>query len=208
MATAAALFGPFVPPARPLADAAAGIRLRLWTPMPADAKALAAAWADPDLALGGRPPADTSVAGAGRWLRLEPERRRRGAALDLVAGPSSGGPEVLGEVGLRNLDRARGRAEISWWTAPEHRGRGVASAAARLLADWALSPAAGLTQVWCRIDGANRASAAVATAAGLSRLGTAAGVEVWARTPPAPARPPSGVSGARSADQALGRSRR
>jgi RimJ/RimL family protein N-acetyltransferase len=88
----------------------------------------------------------------------------------------------LGEVGLRNIDHERRRAEVSWWLAPEHRGRGVAAAAARLLTDWALSPAGGLDQVWARIDPANVASARVAAAAGLAGLGSAGGTAVWSRT--------------------------
>jgi RimJ/RimL family protein N-acetyltransferase len=66
----------------------------------------------------------------------------------------------------------------------------VASAGARLLTDWARRPPLGLVQVWCRIDPANSQSAGVAAAAGLVRLGTAAGVDVWASgTPPAPTSP-------------------
>jgi RimJ/RimL family protein N-acetyltransferase len=177
-------------PDPPLADTAAGILLRAWSASPEDAAALAAAWADPDVAAAHRLPADVSVAAAARWLRGDVERRRRGVALDLVVGPLSGESAVLGEVGLRNVDRVTRRAELSWWTAPGHRGRGVASAAARLLTDWARRPPLGLVQIWCRIDPANPRSAGVAAAAGLVRLGTAAGHDVWASaTPPAPTSP-------------------
>jgi RimJ/RimL family protein N-acetyltransferase len=179
--------GWIVLPDPPLSDPAAGILLRPWSPSPEDAAALAAAWADPDLAAANRLPADASLATAARWLRGDAERRRRGVELDLVVGPLRGEAAVLGEVGLRNFDRARGRAELSWWTAPGHRDRGVASAAARLLAEWARRPPLGLVQVWCRIDPANERSAGVAAAAGLVRLGTASGLDVWASaTPPAP----------------------
>jgi RimJ/RimL family protein N-acetyltransferase len=89
---------------------------------------------------------------------------------------------VLGEVGVRNVDRRRRRAEISWWIAPEARGRGLATAATRLLAEWALSPEGGdLDQVWARIDPDNVASARVAVAAGFTELGAAGGTRVWAR---------------------------
>jgi RimJ/RimL family protein N-acetyltransferase len=182
--------GWLVLPDPPLADTAAGILLRAWSTSPEDVAALAAAWADPDVVAAHRVPADVSVAAAARWLRGDVERRRRGMALDLVIGPLSGESAVLGEVGLRNVDRVSRRAELSWWTAPGHRGRGVASAAARLLTDWARRPPLGLVQVWCRIDRANTRSARVAAAAGLVRLGTAAGVDVWASgTPPAPSSP-------------------
>jgi RimJ/RimL family protein N-acetyltransferase len=182
--------GRLVLPDPPLADTAAGILLRAWSPSSEDAAALAAAWADPEVAAANRVPADASLAAAARWLRGDAERRRRGVELDLVVGPLRGEAAVLGEVGLRNFNRARGRAELSWWTAPGHRGRGVASAGARLLTEWARRPPLGLVQVWCRIDPANSQSAGVAAAAGLVRLGTAAGVDVWASaTPPAPTSP-------------------
>lgn len=98
--------------------------------------------------------------------------------------PDRTGPvAVLGEVGLRNVDRRRGRAEMSWWIAAEHRGRGLASAAVDLLAAWALSPTGGgLVQVWARIAPDNAASARSAAAAGFVELGAAAGTRVWART--------------------------
>ena len=73
-------------------------------------------------------------------------------------------------------------ARSSWWTAAEHRGRGLASDATRLLAEWALAPGGGdLVQVWARTDPADRVSAAVAAAAGFVELGEADGTTVWAR---------------------------
>ena len=116
---------------------------------------------------------------AARWIAGEAGRRTSDRALDLVVAPAGDEATVLGEVGLRNLDRARRRAEIGWWIAPDHRGRGLATAAVRLLATWALGPPCALLQVWARIDPANTASAGVAAAAGLTRLGTAGGTDVW-----------------------------
>jgi RimJ/RimL family protein N-acetyltransferase len=187
-------------PDPPLVDEQAGIVLRTWAATPGDVAALVAAWSDPLLIAADGVPEDISTACAARWIRGGGRRRATGACLDLVIGPAgaggsvvadgpavAGGPvvaggTVLGEVGLRNIDHERRRAEVSWWLAPEHRGRGVAAAAARLLADWALSPAGGLDQVWARIDPANAPSARVAAAAGLAELGPAAGTTVWSRT--------------------------
>jgi len=102
---------------------------------------------------------------------------------------------VLGEVGLRNADPIRRRAEASWWIAADHRGRGLATAAVRLLADWAVSPAGGLDQVWARVAPHNLASGAVAAAAGFAALGGAGGTTVWSRTRTIPASPDrSGVA--------------
>lgn len=178
-------------PDPPLVDPAAGIVLRAWAPTPADVAALVAAWADPALAAANVVPDDVSAAGAARWIRGEPGRRAADACLDLVVAPLDGGAAVLGEVGLRNIDRTRRRAEMSWWIAADHRGRGLAAAAARLLAVWALSYRCGLDQVWARMDASNTPSARVALAAGFADLGSAGGSQVWARrrAPAGPAAP-------------------
>ena len=178
-------------PDPPLVDAAAGIRLRPWTTSAGDVDALVAAWADPVIAAANGVPRDRSAPAAARWLAGDPARVAAGRCLDLVISPlDSGGPTdscdpagglpVLGEVGLRNIDRVHRRAEISWWIAPANRGRGLATAATRLLSGWALSAAGGgLVQVWARIDPVNTHSARVAAAAGLERRGTVEGVDVW-----------------------------
>ena len=179
---------PLVAPDPPLVDQVAEVVLRPWTATLGDIGALAAAWADPTLQAACRVPADPSAAAAGRWIAGEPGRRAAGACLDLVVCRVDAEVEVLGEVGLRNVDPVRRRAEIGWWVAPEHRGRGVATAATRLLVDWALSANGGFAQVWARIEPGNAASARVAAAAGLVELGPAAGTVVWSRArPPTPA---------------------
>src|SRR5690606_41225340 len=94
---------------------------------------------DPPVAAGARLPGDPSPGAAARWIAGGAERRARGLALDLVVAPLAGGRAVLGEVGLRNVDRARRRAEAGWWIAAPHRRRGLATAAVRLLAAWAPS---------------------------------------------------------------------
>jgi len=180
--------GPFGIPDPPLTDGRARIVLRPWTGSLADVDALVTAWADPTIAATGGVPADVSAVGAARWIEGEPARRAVGACLDLVIAAYDDPATVLGEVGLRNIDRQRRRAEISWWVLPTHRGRGLATAAARLLADWAVSPAGGLDQVWARIAATNAASARVAGAAGLAALGTAGGTVVWSRVRPDRAR--------------------
>ena len=169
-------------PDPPLVDAAVGIVLRPWSGSAADATALAATWADPAVAAACRVPDDVSPAAAARWIAGDADRRAAGRSLDLVVAPVDAGVAVLGEVGLRTVGRARRRAEISWWIAAEHRGRGLATAAVALLAGWALSPAVGFDQIWARIDPTNRASAAVAERVGFRDLGEAGGTAVWART--------------------------
>jgi RimJ/RimL family protein N-acetyltransferase len=188
-------------PDPPLADAAAGIVLRPW--QRDDAPALAAGWADAAVAAHTRVPADTSVTAAARWVAAEAERRRRGLALDLVIArapapapasapapvPASPGDGlVVGEVGLAHFDDA-GRAEVGFWVAPGARGRGVATAAVRLLLRWAQAPGPGgqglgLAQLWARTTPGDERAAAVLARAGFERRGEAGGTTVWA-TPPA-----------------------
>jgi [ribosomal protein S5]-alanine N-acetyltransferase len=163
-----------------LQDSRRGVRLRPWRDDPADVAALVAAWHDPLVVAHNPVPRDTSPDAARRWIAGDAERRARGLALDLVIAPVDR-DDVWGEVGLRGLDRATGRAEAGWWLAAEARGRGLAAAALDLLATWALSPPLGLRQVWARIDTANRPSAHAAAAAGFRRLGAAGAVDVWSR---------------------------
>ena len=171
-------------PDPPLVDRVAGIALRPWSDTSTDAAALSAAWSDPALAASPGLPADRTPAGAARWIRGEPARRAAGLCLDLVVVQADDPAIVFGEVGLRNIDPVRRRGELSWWILTPHRGRGLAAAAAGVLAAWSLSPDGGLDQVWARIPPGNVASARVAAASGLTALGEAAGSVIWARSRP------------------------
>ena len=114
---------------------APSLRLRPWAE--GDAEALAGAWAVADIAAQATVPGAGSVADAARWVAGAPVREATGVALDRVVSPVDG-DEVWGEVGLARLvltagGRRREEWEVGWWVRPEHRGRGVATAAARLL---------------------------------------------------------------------------
>jgi RimJ/RimL family protein N-acetyltransferase len=98
-----------------------------------DAPALAAAWADEEIRANTAVPADTSLGDARRWIAGEPDRRRRGLAVDLVIEVDGA---VAGEVGL---DLTGDEPELGYWVAAPHRGRGLATAAVRLLVDWAFA---------------------------------------------------------------------
>jgi RimJ/RimL family protein N-acetyltransferase len=176
-------------PEPPLRDARAGIVLRPWRLAPGeggDAAALAAAWADPDVTAHTAVPAETGPLAARRWVQGEGLRRRRGLALDLVVAPEADEAAVLGEVGLAHFDADR-RAEVGFWLAPEARGRGIATAAVRLVTAWALASAGpatarglGLRQVWARTTPGDRRAAGVLGRAGYRRRGDAGGTTVWA----------------------------
>jgi RimJ/RimL family protein N-acetyltransferase len=140
------------------------LRLRPWRAD--DAPALVAAWADAEIQRWTAVPESRDLAAAERWIAGEESRRERWLSLDLVVEQDG---VVAGEVGLSAFDRAAGTAEIGWWTAAEHRGRGVASVAARLLVDWALG-ALGLTAVVARCPADNPASVAVGRRSGAMLL--------------------------------------
>lgn len=136
------------------------IALRPWRVE--DAPALVAAWADPEIQRWTAVPEQRDLAAAERWIMGDELRRQRWLSLDLVVERDGA---VAGEVGLSSFDRGAGTAEIGWWTGADHRGRGVASAAATLLAGWARSQL-GLAQLVARCHPDNPAAIAVARKAG------------------------------------------
>jgi len=133
--------------------------LRPWHPD--DAAALVAAWADPEIQRWTGVPEVRDLAAAARWIAGDDVRRERWLSLDLVVERVG---QVAGEVGLSSFDRQAGTVEVGWWTAPAHRGRGVASTAAGLVVAWARDHLA--VEVIARCDAANPASVAVARRAG------------------------------------------
>ena len=82
--------------------------------------------------------------------------------------------EVLGSIGLKDIDWNGGRAEAGYWVAPEARGQGVATLALRALVSWA-GQHLGIAEVKLLIAAGNRASERVAEQAGFARDGVVAG---------------------------------
>lgn len=78
--------------------------------------------------------------------------------------------ELLGACGLKLRQRSLGVGEVGYWTAPWARGRGVASRAAALVAEWGLREL-GLSRVELLADVDNEASLRAALAAGFVREG-------------------------------------
>ncbi len=141
--------------------------LRRWRP--SDAPALAAAWADADVAAWNPVPAGADPAA---WLAGEPGRWERCVALDLVV--TADDDRVVGEVGLSSFSAQPPRAELGVWLAAAHRGRGLASTAVGAVTAWALAPGPdglGLAQVWARTEPANAPSEALFARLGWQRLG-------------------------------------
>jgi [ribosomal protein S5]-alanine N-acetyltransferase len=154
--------------------------LRHWRPD--DAPALAAAWADPDIARWSPPPAGADPAA---WIARVEARWDRRLALDLVILPpderARPAARVGGEVGLRGFSTDPARAELGVWVAAEHRRGGVASRAVAAVTAWALTDL-GLDQLWARTDPANAAAVALFDRLGWHRLGTADGKAIWSAT--------------------------
>jgi RimJ/RimL family protein N-acetyltransferase len=93
-----------------------------------------------------------------RWL-LELDREAHLAVADAAT------DAPLGACGLVKVDWRAGVGEAGYWTAPDARGRGVATRALRLLAAWALGPV-GLRRLTLRIHAENLTSQGVARRAG------------------------------------------
>lgn len=78
--------------------------------------------------------------------------------------------KVLGGASLYGLSREQGTALVGYWLTPQARGRGVASAAVRLLAQWGFTTLAlARIELTCAPD--NDASARVAARCGFVREG-------------------------------------
>ena len=136
--------------------------LRPW--VAADAAALAAAWADPEIARWTAVPDDRSETAAAAWIAGWDERRRRGLALDLVVTRVTDPATVLGEVGASFLTRP---PDVGWWIVPAARRQGLATRAVRLFAERLRAAGAG-PELVATVDPANAASVAVAQAADLT----------------------------------------
>lgn len=79
--------------------------------------------------------------------------------------------EAAGAIGLQfRTDVERCSAELGYWLAEPHWGRGVISAAIRSFTDWAM-PRFQLTRVYAEVFAENPASARVLEKAGFERIG-------------------------------------
>ena len=103
------------------------------------------------------------------WLDRYVRGWREGTLAGFAVEPVDG-DEFLGFIGLVRYDGVGREAEVGYIVAPGARGRGVATRALRLVAEWALD-ALGLLRVELRIDLQNTASARVAERLGFVREG-------------------------------------
>jgi RimJ/RimL family protein N-acetyltransferase len=157
-------------PSRPLRFPDEGIRrdgLLFRLPTADDVDAVAPAFLDPDI--GGRANMPAFDADTLRGLTPQlPDRMEEGVFLPLLVTDAETG-EILGGVTMHQLNWELGQAEIGYWLFPAARGRGVATRAARFIADHAFS--IGIERVEARVFSGNQESERVLERVGFTREG-------------------------------------
>ena len=143
-----------------------------------DVEAIVRACADPEISRWTRVPQPYTPEDARRFIAVAATEAAAGLSVALAVTDDHG--RLLGTVGLREVDRCAGRGEIGYWLAREARGRGAATRAVRLLADWAAREL-GLTRLEILAQTANAPSLRVAERAGFAPTGELRRVE---RMPP------------------------
>jgi len=155
---------PIVPLPYPDPLLAAGeVLLRPWRD--ADADGIVAAVADPEIPRWTRVPESYARRDALAFLTSQEPMRLRGEHLGLALVAGEDPETVLGSLSLLRPHWQDGRIEIGWWVAAPARGRGLATAGARLLSRWALE-VLGVARVDCFVDAENVPSRRVAERAG------------------------------------------
>jgi RimJ/RimL family protein N-acetyltransferase len=110
------------------------IRLRLWADC--DEPAMIAALQDPEIPRWTRVPDHYDEHEAAEWTAERRRQQQSGKGLHLVITDVESG-EVLGAIGIHDLDPSEGRCNIGYWLAREARGRGVMTSAVMMLSRWA-----------------------------------------------------------------------
>lgn len=104
------------------------------------------------------------------WLAQKESMRKAGTGLELAIVRPHGPSLACGSVGLLRVVQRHKRAMMGFWMAPEYRGKGMASEAVRLLAEWAFATLA-LERIEIFTEPQNLASQHVAEQAGFVREG-------------------------------------
>lgn len=144
-----------------------GLTLRPW--QLTDAPALREACGDEDIMRFTTVPGVFSEAAATDWIKHQRQHAERGSAMVLaIVNTSERFP--IGMVGLFGLDQADQTARLGYWLLSHARDRGRATAAARVLTDWAFQRL-DLNQVVIDREPGNLASARVAEKLGATETG-------------------------------------
>jgi RimJ/RimL family protein N-acetyltransferase len=102
---------------------------------PDDIDAVTAACQDPEIPRWTFVPSPYTRADAEAFFARSAEEQAAGKTVHLLAVDAQ--DRLLGSFSLMELDLEPGYGEIGYWVAAEARGRGIATRAVRLLADWA-----------------------------------------------------------------------
>jgi RimJ/RimL family protein N-acetyltransferase len=134
-----------------------------------DIAAVVAACQDPEIVRFTKVPDRYGEAEARDWRDESDRQRRQGQGIHFLIFDAAGA-ELLGSIGLHELDWEERRASIGYWTAAAARQRGVAGRGVKVLSRWAFADL-GLARVQIFADVENPASQRVAERAGFVREG-------------------------------------
>lgn len=149
------------------------VTLRPWTDD--DAAWIARASRDPLVPRFTTVPADNTEARVRGRILAHAALLARGELVELLGVETTTG-RLIGPVGLHHVEWTHRTAEVGYWTAHEARGRGLTTAAVRLICAWAFGPL-GLDRVELRAHVDNPASQRVAEKVGFTREGILRGVQ-------------------------------
>jgi RimJ/RimL family protein N-acetyltransferase len=159
-------FRPFPPPDPPLGDGTVILRL----PREADAPAIAAACADPEIARWIPIPVPYRLEDARVFAASTEEAWASGREPTFVICEAASGL-LVGSIAIHRRPDAPRTAAVGYWLAPEARGRGLASRAVRLVTRWAFAVEPELVRMELLTIVGNDASGRVALRAGFAREG-------------------------------------
>jgi RimJ/RimL family protein N-acetyltransferase len=109
------------------------IRLRLRAD--ADTPAIVAVCQDPEIPRWTRVPDPYDETSATEWAAVSARQREAGDGLHLLIVDAES-DDLLGSIGVQEINRAERRCHLGYWLAREARGRGVMTRAARMLSQW------------------------------------------------------------------------
>jgi RimJ/RimL family protein N-acetyltransferase len=160
------LFRPFPAPDRPLTDGTLVLRL----PREADAPAIAAACADPEIARWIPVPVPYRLEDARAFVAFTAEGWSSGREPTFVIADAADGT-LLGTLAFHRRPDEPGKAAVGYWLAPGARGRGAATGAVLLAVRWAFGIEPALVRMELLTLVGNEASGRVALRAGFTREG-------------------------------------
>jgi RimJ/RimL family protein N-acetyltransferase len=160
------LFRPFPAPDRQPTDGTLVLRL----PRDADAPAIAAACADPEIARWIPVPVPYRLEDARAFVAFTAEGWSSGREPTFVIADAADGA-LLGTLAFHRRPDEPGKAAVGYWLAPGARGRGAATGAVLLAVRWAFGIEPALVRMELLTLVGNEASGRVALRAGFTREG-------------------------------------